>query len=952
MSRRDKNVNNVERFITIHSSRPTLTIAEFEREEGALSRVDREEIESYLAASAALIQMRDGDADITKNDSFVGMELNHYLIEGVLGRGGTGAVYLASDLTNRRRVALKLLHPAFVHDPARLERFRREAAILTKLRHRNIIQCYETGEAKGMIYITMELAVGAPLDRRIKDGERAGPRELAALGAELASALAAAHAAGIVHRDVKPGNIYITEDGRPLLLDFGLARDAARSTMTGSGNFLGTPVYMSPEQAAPAQHTKIGPASDIFSLGVTLIEYATGAHPFLQMESAFPKVRGVPRPLETILLKCIDPVPERRYNSAEALRDDLLKFMKGERPLGKRAPWYVSFVRHARRRPMVAVAALIPAAIFIIVAVAKQVQANERRDQAEQYKSEARGRILQNDGEGALLWIGRAEGLGEGDAALRAEAEKLVSRREADGWVDAARILVFSGNATAGALAQADEYCKRAIAYYGETNRAAFEPLGMRAMAALRRRDLLLAKNFALAAAESRQLYVPPDLIAEVESLAMEVIAGGAGSFIIDTVTLRESDATPAERRLADRLVEYAKIKTPDSPEVHSVVGAILHYLGMSKEALERLDYSYRLDPRNIFTIQTKVHCYMDLDNPTAAIEALETAIARAPESATLYFLRASILEETQQFEKAEADYTKTIELQPGMAENYEWRGSVRVSLRRADDALSDFSKALELNPNLGFARLRRGIVYYQKKDYKSALAEFNEARGKEGLRTGRLESHRAAAFYQLEKYNDSLAAAEKALQQDPAQAWAWFFKARSEEKLNLTIEAARDMKHCARVGRRAKDVAEEEGLKFADEQARMDAAISAAPDNTKDKTSIQDREAAIRAEPDFLQFDAYDSVARLELLESYILENEISEARDFMKECVDRASKLVAAPPWNVNRRAFLESIKTSLAAAVIHLRTEPRFNKLQKQPWFPEVIARWKGVGDKIKY
>jgi serine/threonine protein kinase len=217
----------------------------------------------------------------------VGRTVSHFEILEKLGEGGMGVVYCARDLKLDRLVALKILPPEQMSEPRRRARFAAEAKAASALNHPNIITIYEIETVAGVDYMAMEYVHGVTLHELIR-----GPRpELAIIldyAAQIASALAAAHAAGIVHRDIKPGNIMVTKSGAIKLLDFGLAQmeqpdvnpDAATTTMaflTRPGTVVGTVAYMSPEQAHGGG---VGPRSDIFSFGVVLYQVLTGTLPF------------------------------------------------------------------------------------------------------------------------------------------------------------------------------------------------------------------------------------------------------------------------------------------------------------------------------------------------------------------------------------------------------------------------------------------------------------------------------------------------------------------------------------------------------------------------------------------------------------------------------------------------------------------------------------------------
>ena len=200
-----------------------------------------------------------------------------YRIEEKLATGGMGAVYTAFDERLDRTVAVKLLKEELAEDPRFVERFRREARAAAALSHPNVAGVFDHGEDEGRHFIVMELAPGRDLARVMREESAFTPDRTVRIGTQIADALAHAHSAGLVHRDVKPHNVIIDDTDKVKVTDFGIARAAGESTLTATGSVLGSAHYISPEQASG---THIGPASDIYSLGIVLYEMLTGAIPF------------------------------------------------------------------------------------------------------------------------------------------------------------------------------------------------------------------------------------------------------------------------------------------------------------------------------------------------------------------------------------------------------------------------------------------------------------------------------------------------------------------------------------------------------------------------------------------------------------------------------------------------------------------------------------------------
>ncbi len=368
---------------------------------------------------------------VSETETRLPESIGEYNIIRELGRGGMGVVYEAVHQGLGRRVALKVLFDSSIRGGSARERFLREARTAASLHHTNIVPVFDAGSADGHLYFAMQLIEGESLEELASKShnphaasftpftlnsqttaEGSGTlsnhrtslkaQHLARLGLQAAEALAYAHAHGVVHRDIKPSNLILDQSGTLWVADFGLARRPEDTSVTASGARVGTPRYMSPEQAS-AQWDALDARTDVYSLGVTLYELLTGQPVFsestpqelylqiLRMEPARPRRLNprIPRDLETIVIKAMAKRPADRYRSAQELADDLRRFLAHEPvrarligPLGRTIRW-------CRREPLVATVTLVALFTLATVVVAFQVNLKSERDQAIDAKIEA-----------------------------------------------------------------------------------------------------------------------------------------------------------------------------------------------------------------------------------------------------------------------------------------------------------------------------------------------------------------------------------------------------------------------------------------------------------------------------------------------------------------------------------------------------------------------------------
>ncbi len=307
------------------------------------------------------------------------MDFGDYELLEEIGRGGQGVVYRARQKSLNRTVALKVIGLGQWSTQAHLKRFRREAESAANLDHPCIVPIYEVGEREGSCYFSMKFIDGGQLDEVAKRAP-ISTRNAAELIAKLARTVHYAHEHGILHRDIKPGNILLDAKGEPHLTDFGLARLLeTKSTVTHTMDVLGTPSYMAPEQTS-GHNEQLTSATDVYGLGAVLYQLLTGHPPFaggttyetvrlvLETEPRQPRLCNpkVDSDLETICLKCLEKEPAKRYASAESLAEDIERFLRNEPIRSRRSSRFEHAWRWCKRKPLVA--SLI-AALILVVAI-------------------------------------------------------------------------------------------------------------------------------------------------------------------------------------------------------------------------------------------------------------------------------------------------------------------------------------------------------------------------------------------------------------------------------------------------------------------------------------------------------------------------------------------------------------------------------------------------------
>ncbi|MFN3241544.1 MAG: protein kinase domain-containing protein [Planctomycetota bacterium] len=388
--------------------------------------------EDTVAASAYLEQhphlreflepMLEADADEAAIPATAApARIGPYRILREIGRGGMGIVYEAEHEQLARRAALKVLPELLSLSPRRIRRFLREAKSAARLEHPGLARVLEVGEVSGTWWFAMELVEGETLGERLRkaaemarvhpsearlwiEGCESRYEDAAEVGRQLADALEHAHAHGLVHRDVKPQNVLLDDAGKVRLVDFGLAKDLGEHSLTGTGDFMGTPHYCAPEMADRRPDQDVDGRADLFAVGCVLYEMVAMRRPFDggSTESILHAVltvepraltaidAAVPRDLQTIIARALEKEPARRYQTAADLREDLRRFLDGE-PIRSRPRGVCSrALRWARRRPWAAFALLLAFLLFVVTPITAAVVLEREGARLERERDAAR----------------------------------------------------------------------------------------------------------------------------------------------------------------------------------------------------------------------------------------------------------------------------------------------------------------------------------------------------------------------------------------------------------------------------------------------------------------------------------------------------------------------------------------------------------------------------------
>jgi tetratricopeptide (TPR) repeat protein len=717
-----------------------------------------------------------------------------YEIVQELGSGGMGIVYKARQVALNRPAALKVIKSGTAAGREELRRFRAEAKVIALLQHPHIVQIYEVGEHHGQPYLALELIEGSNLHERLK-GAPLPAREAAQLVVILARTMQVAHERGVVHRDLKPANVLLTADGTPKITDFGLAKHIdIEAGQTASGAVMGTPSYMPPEQARG--HTRqIGPPADVYALGALLYEVLTGRPPFMAATTyetlglvvtaePLPPRRlqpAVPRDLDTICLKCLQKEPAKRYASAQALAEDLDRFLADKPIHARRTPAWERAFKWVRRRPAVAalVVVSIAATLALFVAVlaamrAELVQARTRAKETERlYRHQAEALRLKGQADATQDDTEKARNLASALAVLEDEpslrdlhaqletalvtvTERLAQHEQ---WQQGERVyrqfverrdealtyaILYSGADTMS-LARAKDKAQRALALFEVAGDSPSPPhfRGPYFDSSAKKKEIIESCYELLLILAEAVAHAVPGQAKETyrTQLAMAIqILDRAQKLCPPTrahhlryarYLFQLGDAKQAQREL-QRAAESEPVTSLD----YFLMGDEHARQGELQEAVAAFEAALHRQPDHFWSEFFVAMCHLR-SRPQRLAEAktaLTACLARRKDLVWVYLNRGLVYTMLNEFAEAEDDYQKALQLFEGRRDaDAEYallanRAFLRYRQERLTEAVTDYQRAIERRPDQYLTYVNLAEVYRKQHKWNEALIQLDQA--------------------------------------------------------------------------------------------------------------------------------------------------------------------------------------------------------------------------------
>jgi eukaryotic-like serine/threonine-protein kinase len=712
-----------------------------------------------------------------------GKTIGHYEITEKLGEGGMGVVYKAWDQKLRRQVALKFLPQRQTDSVGRAARLRQEAHAISALNHANIATIYDIDEVEGQFFLALEFLPGGTLESHLDQLKAAGKTLKLEQGIEyavqIADALAHAHSHGVIHRDVKTGNMLLTESGSLKITDFGLAKLLAHDgTITEPGKVIGTPATMSPEQA---EGLEIDARSDIFSAGVVIFEMFTGELPFKGntpaallyqvVHTAPPPVSqfraDIPIGLEQILRKALQKKPENRYQTAAELAADLRTLQKNILRSGSDTRWLLRTVpvRPVTNSRRIAKKLTIPATVLLVLLVLWTGWII--------FRDQSSGRPLPAEKRLAVLPFRNIGASAESQAFTDGLAEVVISKLTRMEKVGGSLVVVVSPEEVRvkeiGAAADAWKRLGANLVMTGSVINDGQQSQLVVNVEDPQRQEVLRSETIKISNANimSEADKVVRLLDLENNSRDREALHADDSSnpaavkfYIEGRGYLRQSDRV--ERlELSSRALRDSVDKDPNySVAFGALAEALLRIYDFKKdpalldEAAGHSARALRLNGRLAAAHITMGQIRRIQGQVQAAEQELQAALALEPTNAQAYRALGSLREFLKMNDAAEANYKKVVEIRPGDASGHIELGSFYFRQGKLADAERSQRNAIQLAPDSYLAHNNLGGIYYRQERYAEAAQEFEKSVSI--APNQRAYSNLGTSYYYLKQYADA----------------------------------------------------------------------------------------------------------------------------------------------------------------------------------------------------